>query len=338
MRRTLVIPPRGVVGLLTSLSVFDSLSATGRLVVALTDTEPASLIYATLLHLRMRDRPPEDVSEPLCLHRDAGLDFQRLREAGFDEALVLSDRVADVRWVTAAGIAKRWGYASGLWPPGGWLRSLLLRPAVSRPAKSPHWVGDDSRFLLEAMEVPWQRRHTLIFSETWAQVGAERLERAKIEVGQEPIVGIYVGKGDADWKRHKAEGAIWPDIRWLELLKQLRKRRPGWRFLLVSGAKELWRCVKLHEKTGRLHPVIGPDLDLLGIAAVLSHVDLMIGRGDTWPVQLATAVGTRICALFDGDACRLIPPQDEGEPEHLVSTKRLSRLSVDEALDLVTPE
>lgn len=336
VRRTLVAPPEGVVGLLNSLSVFDSLSATGRLVVALADTEPASLAYATLLQLRMRDRPPEDVSEPLCLHRDAGLDYERLRDLHFDEAVLLSDRLDDPRRATAAGIPRRWGYAAGVWPVGGWLRSLLLRPAVSRPAETPPWVGDDARFLLDAMDVPWQPRRHLFASESWSKVGAERLERAKVVVGKGPIVGVYVGKGDADWEPGKARGSAWPDVRWLELLKQLRTRRPAWRFVLISGTKELWRCVKLHEKMARVTPVIGPDLELLGIAAVLSHFDLMIGRGDTWPVQLAAAVGTRICGLFDGGTRRLVPPRDEGE-EHLVSTKQLSRLSVDEVLDLIAP-
>ena len=338
VRRTLVVPPRGVVGLLTSLSVFDSLSASGRLVVALADTEPASLVYATLLHLRLRDRPPEDVSEPLCLHRDAGLDTQRLRDLGFDEAVLLSDAVADMRWVMAAGIPRRWGYAAGL---GGWLRSLLLRPAISRPpnaASQPEWIGDEAEFLLDAMDVPWKRRHLLESSKSWAKVGVERLERAKIRVGGDPVVGLYLGRGDADWTRRKGRGEVWPDIRWLELLKQLRKRRPGWRFVLVSGTKELWRCVKVHEKTGRIHPVIGPDLDLLGIGSVLSHFDLMIGRGDTWPLQLAAAVGTRVCGLFDGKSQGLVPPRDEGQDAHLVSTKQLSRLSVDEVLELVAPE
>lgn len=332
MRRTLVVPPPGVAPLLASLSVFDSLSATGRLVVALADTEPASLVYATLLHLRLRDRPPEDVSEPLCLHRDADLDYQRLRDMGFDEAVLLSSSLADARRVTAAGIPCRWGFAAG------WIRSWLLRPAVSSPHDPPGWVGDDAEFLLDAMDVPWRRRHKLFASENFVRVGAERLQRAKVVVGEQPVVGVYVGKGDADWSRRKGTGNVWPDVRWLELVKQLRKRRPDWRFVFVSGEEELWRCVKLHEKTGKIHPVIGPDLDLLGIAAVLGHCDLMIGRGDTWPVQLAAAVGTRVCALFDGDARRLMPPRGEGEDAHLVSTTPLSRLAVDAVLGLTAPE
>lgn len=340
VRRTLVVPPPGVAGLLSSLSVFDSLSATGRLVVALAETEPASLVYATLLHLRMRDRPPEDVAEPLCLHRDAGLDYQRLQDMGFDEAVLLSPSLADARRVTAAGIPRRWGYAPGPWfpkppPLGGWFRSWLLRPAVSRPDEPPPWVGDDAEALLDAMDVPWQRRHRLFASESFVRVGAERLDRAKVAAGRQPIVAVYVGKGDADWSRRKGTGNVWPEVRWLELLKQLRTRRPAWRFVFVSGAEELWRCVKLHEKTGKIHPVLGPDLDLLGIAAVLGHCDLVIGRGDTWPVQLAAAVGARVCALFDGGAQRLVPPCSEGHEAHLVSTTPLSRLAVDDVLALL---
>lgn len=336
VRRTLVVPPRDLAGLLGTLSVFESLSATGRLVMALVDSGPAALLYATLLHLRMRDRPPEDVSEPLCLHRDDGLDFLKVRQHDFREAVLLSGRFRDASLVTAAGIERRWGYAGGLFSAGvlSAPRSLLLRPAVTRPKPAPGWIGDDGQRLLEAMDVDWRPRHTLHATESWVQVGRERLERAKIPMDA-TVVGIYVGRGDADWMGARGSGTSWPDERWLELLQELRKRRPKWRFVLVCGEKELWRCVQLHEKTGRLHPVIGPDLGGGGIAAVLHSCELVIGRGDTWPVQVAAAVGTRVCALFDGAARRLAPPPLVDGTEHLVSTTRLSKLTVDEVLDLV---
>ena len=81
-------------------------------------------------------------------------------------------------------------------------------------------------------------------------------------------------------------------------------------------------------------PRQAPPTLLAPAAPLLAQCDLVIGRGDTWPVQLAAAVGTRICGLFDGDARRQVPPRDECEEAHLVSTTPLSRLAVDAVLDL----
>lgn len=280
MIRTLVAAPRDLERLLASLSVFESLAAAGRLVITLVDTEPASLLYATLLRHRLREHP-DRVGVPLCLHRDAlasgpRLASDRLRTLAFDDAVILSGAFLDGVRATAAGIPRRWGY--------GGFRPLtpLLKPAVKRPRRDDLPEHEAARPLLEAMDVPWTERRRLEITDGWRELGERRLRRAKIE-GDDPVIGVFLGAGDgADWSR-KA---------WETLLRGLRRRRPAARIVLLATDDELWTAVKLHEATGRIHPVIGPDLDLPGQAAVLHRLDRVVARRGAWMPALARAVGT----------------------------------------------
>lgn len=291
MIRTLVAAPRDLERLLASLSVFESLAAAGRLVITLVDTEPASLLYATLLRHRLRTHP-DRVAVPLCLHRDAlsagpRLASDRLRTLSFDEALILSGTFLDGVRATAAGIPRRWGY--------GGLRPLtpLLKPAVKRPRQDVK-EHERPRPLLEAMDVPWVERRRLEITEGWHQLGARRLRQAKIE-GDDPVLGVFVG------------GKGWSLEAWETLLRGLRRRRPAARIALLATDDELWTAVKLHEATGRIHPVIGPDLDLPGKAAVLHCLDRVVACRGAWVLPLARAVGTETSeiAVRGGDEAEI---------------------------------
>jgi ADP-heptose:LPS heptosyltransferase len=79
--------------------------------------------------------------------------------------------------------------------------------------------------------------------------------------------------------------------------RDLRRARPDIRVALIAGPKELWLAVRIHEETGKIHPVIGPDLDLADLAAVLDHLDLLV-TNDSGPMHLAASLGVPCVALF----------------------------------------
>jgi heptosyltransferase-2 len=119
--------------------------------------------------------------------------------------------------------------------------------------------------------------------------GAERLERARLDAAA-PLVGLFPGAEFGPSKR-------WPWRRFAELATALRRARPDLRQVILGGPQEVWVGVRIHEESGKIHPLVGPDLDLGGLAAVLSHLDVLI-TNDSGPMHLAAALGVPCVALF----------------------------------------
>ena len=69
--------------------------------------------------------------------------------------------------------------------------------------------------------------------------------------------------------------------------------------------------MRVHEESGKIHPVIGPDLDLAALAAVLAQLDLLV-TNDSGPMHLAAALGVRCVALFGPTDPRRTAPAGEG--------------------------
>ena len=55
--------------------------------------------------------------------------------------------------------------------------------------------------------------------------------------------------------------------------------------------------MRIHEESGKIHPVVGPDLDLGQLASVMAEMDLMV-TNDSGPMHLAAAVGVPCLSLF----------------------------------------
>ena len=110
------------------------------------------------------------------------------------------------------------------------------------------------------------------------------------EASGEPIVGLFPGAEFGASKR-------WPRERFEEAARLLRARHAGVRLTILAGPKEVWLAVRLHEETGKIHPVVGPDLDLAELAAVLAHHRALL-TNDSGPMHLAAALGVRCAALF----------------------------------------
>ncbi len=306
-RRCLVVPPADLRGLILSLPAFETLAASGRRLFVLTE-EPFVPLF---------DLTP---AAPEVLVRSSSRDETRntVGDAHCGEAVVLGPLLEAASLVRAAGIPLRWGY-------GGGLRWLLLNRPVRRPAFGSRHAGDDYRELLEAMDAAQDAAADprLVLSETRREQARERLERAHVRPDGSPLVGIYPGAQGG------GSGRPWPRRCFEELLRRLRRRHPEIRWMILATTEELWKAVRLFEETAKIHPVIGPDLRLDGLAAVLAELDLYIG-GDSWMLQLAAAAGTHSLGLFAREPQRWAP---RGEGHRALAKAALGSIGVDEVME-----
>lgn len=295
--RTLVVVPNWVGDCVMAQPVLSALAASGRPVVVLAKRGLVPLFSVF-----------PDLSGTLERVADDEATLSAIRAAGCDEAVVLpnSFRSAYLPW--RAGIPRRHGYR-------GDFRGALLAPATRRPAKRPvrPQIADYAE-LLAAMGVnapaTWIPRLTP--SAALAERGRERLERAHLAPEVGPLVGLFPGAEFGASKR-------WPWERFAALATELRRRRPGIQQLVVAGPKEVWTAVRVHEESGHLLPVIGPDLDLGQLAGLLSHLDLLV-TNDSGPMHLAAALGVPCVALFGPTDPRRTAPAGEGH--RVLSTDR----------------
>ena len=213
-----------------------------------------------------------------------------MREAACGEAVILPNSFRSA-WLTwRARIPKRWGYRGR---PFNWsFRWPLLKPGVRRPRVKGRHQTEDFRELLAAMEVAqpasWTPR--LQLPPAAIEKGRALLTRANLEAGSRPLIGLFPGAEFGPSKR-------WPWKRFVALSRALRRRWPESRQLIVAGPKEIWLAVRIYEETGKIHPVIGPDLDLGQLTAVLGRLDLLV-TNDSGPMHLAAALGVPCVALF----------------------------------------
>jgi heptosyltransferase-2 len=295
MTRTLVVMPNWVGDAVMAEPVLSALAASGR-ELALLGRKGLLPLLALL----------PGGGNPVERTGDSRETVARIAAAGFDEAVILPNSFRSAKLVRDAGVPRRFGYR-------GDFRAPLLAPALPRPRGRRPQV-EDYRELLAAMAVAppasWVPRIELPAERL--ERGRERLARARIEPGGAPIVGLFPGAEWGDSKR-------WPMKSFAALATELRRRVPEVREVIVAGPKELWLAVRVHEESAKLHPVIGPDLDLADLAAVLAHFDLMV-TNDSGPMHLAAALGVRCVALFGPTDRRRTAPAGEG---HEVLTRDL---------------
>lgn len=277
--KTVVIAPNWVGDTVLAQPVFEALAASGRAVTALARPHLHPLLS---LMPSVRDALSRDSSDQTTVNS--------LRGRSFDEAVILPNSFRSAWLPYRAAISTRWGYGGRF--PSWSFRSPLLKPSVRRPRLAGRHQSLDYQDLLEAMDVSapsdWQPRIAL--TEEMREAGQNLLGRAQVPTGPAPLVGLFAGAEFGSSKR-------WPWRRFVGVARDLRRARPDVRLLLVAGPKELWLAVRIHEETGKIHPVVGPDLDLGGLAAVLGELDLLV-TNDSGPMHLAAALGVPCVALF----------------------------------------
>lgn len=295
-RRTLVFAPARLADALPRLPVFASLAASGRVVVGLF-REGQAAFEPSLLRFR-KESAPAALALPIALPWGGaeGASFATLAKLGCDEALLLEPGPRAGALALRLGIRERWGYG------GGW-GGLLLGRRVPRPADfRERPLAGRERELLAAMGVPWQPAGQLDIPRGWKAVGREVLDRARID-RQRPLIGIYAGKSGGG----TVDG--WPRAAFEELIRGLRRERSDLQIALLTQLEDLWQAVLVYEKTGKIHPVIGPDLTFTGLLASLTNLDLLIAA-DSALLHLAGALAVPTLGLYEKEADLRRPPGD----------------------------
>jgi len=288
-RKTLIVAPNWVGDCVMAEPVVRALAGSGRRL---------TLLAKRPLHPLLALFP--GVAATLDASGDEAEVVARLAAGGFEEAVVLPNSFRSAWRAARAGIPRRYGYRAEL-------RGPLLAPALPRPSRRRPQI-EDYRELLAAMAVPeppdWIPR--LAPPEPLLAAGRARLARAHLATGggAGALVGLFPG---AEWGPSKR----WPMARFAELARELRRRRPDLRAVVLAGPKEVWLAVRVHEESGKLHPVIGPDLDLAGLAAVIAALDLLV-TNDSGPMHLAAALGVPTVALFGPTDPRRTAPAGAG--------------------------
>jgi heptosyltransferase II len=283
--RTLVVAPNWVGDLMMAWPALEALGASDRelVVLARRHLHPLLGLAPRVVEVIEQGEPEETV--------------ERLRESACVEAVLLPNSFRSAWLVKQAGIPHRWGYR-------GNLRSPLLTAPVPRPKDRRHQT-EDYRELLAALgaaePASWPPRLSL--PETVRKAGAERLSRGRLDPGG-LLVGLFPGAEFGPSKR-------WPWKRFAELARALRRERPELGMTILAGPREVWLAVRLFEESGKIHPVIGPELDLAQLAGVLSHLDLLV-TNDSGPMHLAASLGVPCVALFGPTDPRRTAPAGSG--------------------------
>ena len=224
----------------------------------------------------------------------------KLRESEFDEAVILPNSYRSAWLPFRAGIAKRWGY--GGWSPERLLRRSILDPSVPHHREKNRHQVEDYVDLLAAMGIqpPSEWVPNLAISPEQRTSGLELLARSRLDPDRSPLIGLFAGAEFGTSKR-------WPWRRFAELSQRLRKNLPASSQVVLAGPKETWLAVRIHEESGKINPVVGPDLNLGQLATVLAELDLLI-TNDSGPMHMAAALGVPCLAIFGSTDPRRTAP------------------------------
>ncbi len=307
MTRTLVVAPNWVGDCVMAEPVFRALAASGRHLAALA-RRPLHPLLALFPGVAATLEKGADEVTLAAIGASAASSA-----GGFDEAVILPNSFRAAWMLARAGIPRRFGYRADF-------RGPLLAPAVARPRGRRPQIEDYCE-LLRAMGVAlpdnWIPR--LELPPALRESGRERLGRAQLGAGARagggPLVGLSPG---AEWGPSKR----WPMRHWADLARELRRRIPAVEEAIFVGPKEIWLGVRVHEESGKMHPVLGPDLDLPGLAAVLAHLDLLV-TNDSGPMHLAAALGVPCVALFGPTDRRRTAPAGGAGDRHIVLDRDL---------------
>ncbi|MFZ7124655.1 MAG: lipopolysaccharide heptosyltransferase I [Desulfobacterales bacterium] len=131
-----------------------------------------------------------------------------------------------------------------------------------------------------------------------------KVERQLRSLGLEDDILIVLHYGTT-WKTK-----LWDLGRWRELAREL-SRRGRLRMLLTWGNEEEYRAAQAIKSEAGDRAFIWPRGTLAELVALLNRADLVVG-GDTGPVHIAAALGTRTVSLFRATDARRNGPRGEG--------------------------
>ena len=229
---------------------------------------------------------------PASIYRAAGTATEVLPRSGFlRDAAALASRRFDEAWLLPnsfraalyarfSGAGRRIGYATDR------RTSLLTHPLP--PPEAGHQLRDYDA-LLEAHGVPPDRDPPrLPLPEEAKRRAAETLAAAGLAGVGNRLVFLSPGSARDLTKR-------WRAGRFAALGDLLAQRRFTPAIVVGPGERALGTAVSGAAKAPL--PVLGADLDPVGLAALLAHARLLVSN-DSGPMHLAAAVGTPVVAFF----------------------------------------
>ena len=291
---TLVIAPNWVGDTIMAIPVLDALAATGRslTVLAKPHLEPLFQAVAAVESVVVRS---ESVRETI----------RGIRKAGFEEAVILPNSFRSAWLPFRAGIPVRWGYS-------GEFRGSLLEPSLRRPEGVRHQLTDYDSLLERLGAAIPTKQPRLNLSAAHLDLGRRALQESGVRFeGSPKAVGVFPGAEFGPSKR-------WPTEHFAELLRRL-DRRQDLKTVLIAGPGEEALATEIQQKSAVATPVIGPRLDLAELAAVLSHLQVLV-TNDSGPMHIAAATGTPCVALFGPTNPTRTAPAGEGH--HVLYTRR----------------
>jgi lipopolysaccharide heptosyltransferase II len=209
-------------------------------------------------------------------------DAASLARGRFDEAWLLPNSFRAAVYARVSGARRRIGYATDR-------RGLLLTDTLPAPAATTHQLRDYDA-LLEAhgiapdlepprLQVPPDSRRRAEAALAAAGLPADVTDR---------LVLLSPGSAKDETKR-------WRAGRFAKLGDLLAQRRLTCALVVGPNERALGTAVSGAAKAPL--PVLGADLDPVGLAALLAGARLLVSN-DSGPMHLAAAVGTPVVAFF----------------------------------------
>lgn len=138
------------------------------------------------------------------------------------------------------------------------------------------------------------------------------LPDAALAAGRRLIAGTVSGRGLAVGLAPSAawgESKRWPARSWGALAVELLGH--GQEPVLLVGPDEEPVAAEVRKAAGREIPVLGPRLDILGLAALVAQLPVVVSN-DSGPMHLAAAAGSRVVGLFGPTDPSRTAPLGEG--------------------------
>jgi lipopolysaccharide heptosyltransferase II len=212
----------------------------------------------------------------LRLASDAAL----LRRGRYDEAWILPNSFRSALLAFLAGIPSRIGYATDR-------RSRLLTSRLPPPPPTRHQLRDYDALLEHAGVRSDAEPPRLEIPEAAAREISRMLALWHVPEAERPIF-LAPGAAFGATKR-------WPAERFALLADALMDRGHKLWITIGPGEETLGRLIA--RRARHRIPVVGGDMDALGLAALLARGALVIAN-DSGPMHLAGAVGTPVLAFF----------------------------------------
>ncbi len=195
---------------------------------------------------------------------------------------------------------------------------LILRLAAQRS------LGSDSEggrmVLSDTVTVDRDRHQIHDFNPLLELMGLEpvdsewrpELPEATLAAGRDLLAATVSGRGrpvglvpSAAWGGSKR----WPSRSWGALAVELLGR--GQEPVVLVGPDEEPVAAEVREAAGLTLPVLGPRLDILGLAGLLAQLPVVVSN-DSGPMHLAAAAGSRVVGLFGPTDPSRTAPLGEG--------------------------